>query len=910
MCRNKLLLTLVLIGLITFAFAEVPVQGVTDEVLSAPKIIPHQQKTEIKKIETPSAVKSEIPSVKSESPTYTAPIYFPLPSNSDVILISPTGDGGFENGATFAANGWTVVNNGTNDWYVGTVATYAGTNGAYISNDLGVTNTYTVSTAQVSHFYRDVTFPVGEGGILSFMWRGYGESGYDWLKVFVVPTTTTPVAGTELTGPLVTLNLQAAWTVSGNIAISGVGGTTVRLVFSWRNDGSGGTQPPAAVDNISLFTTRVPSITNYTFSASSGTFTELTGATVPALSGGSVDDGYYNNLPINFDFWYMGTKYTSVHASTNSFLALGVALTTSYASNGLSSTGSTNRPIIAPLWDDNDMASGTFSYKTEGTAGSRVFTAEWKNVEWYYSAVGAVISFQAKFYEGTGVVEFVYRDDAGAPVSPSASIGITAVGSGAGNFLSLDGTGTSPNASSTIETTTLNTEPATGQVYTFTPPSTTPAAPTILPFTGVTQTGMTLNWTDNSGTDEVGFAIYRSVDGINYSLAAVTASDAVSYTATGLIVGTTYYWQIYAINEGRVSSAASGSQATLPPGLVLSIATGLWSNPATWSTGLVPTATDNVVINTGHTVTIDVAAFAWDLTIMPEAVLVFEQLTARVITVGNNVLIMPGTPGGTFQSNPLGTVTTHECRVGNNLQNDGMLDFSTNGNLAGARLTFTGAANATFSGLGPTTDIRTMTINKGTTYAPTLTMNPAVFTVQGSTVDGAWMAFLTITTGTLRISGAFAMTGRVFTAAAYSIPAAGGFWLDNPNFVVAGQNGSPSLYGLFRITQGTFNVGTGAGNSMGMYTGSVTMIEGGAVNVTGRWAVTSSSYVPSYYQSGGVLTVELIAQTSTTYAGFDMGTATTTSFTMTGGSIVIQNASTCSPTITISKYNWRTSSVG
>ena len=34
-------------------------------------------------------------------------------------LISPTGVGGFESGATFALNGWTEVNDGNNKWYVG-----------------------------------------------------------------------------------------------------------------------------------------------------------------------------------------------------------------------------------------------------------------------------------------------------------------------------------------------------------------------------------------------------------------------------------------------------------------------------------------------------------------------------------------------------------------------------------------------------------------------------------------------------------------------------------------------------------------------------------------------------------------------------------------------------------------------
>jgi len=33
---------------------------------------------------------------------------------------------------------------------------------------------------------------------LSFDWRAYGESCCDFINVYAVPTTTTPIAGTEL----------------------------------------------------------------------------------------------------------------------------------------------------------------------------------------------------------------------------------------------------------------------------------------------------------------------------------------------------------------------------------------------------------------------------------------------------------------------------------------------------------------------------------------------------------------------------------------------------------------------------------------------------------------------------------------------------------------------------------------
>jgi hypothetical protein len=213
---------------------------------------------------------------------------------------------------------------------------------------------------------------------------------------------------------------------------------------------------PAAAQNI----------TDYSLTATSGTFTPLTGATTPVLSGGSADDGWYNAIPIGFSFDFNGTAYTDIAATTNGAMFPGVTLSTSYLTNNL--TTNTGRPIIAPLWDDLEMDLGTFSYKTEGSPGSQVFTAEWLNARWRYTAAAPVISFQVKLYEADDKIEFVYREESEPVNAGTASIGLAAVATGSGNFLSLTNTSASPGVSSTTETTTLSTKPATGQVYAFT----------------------------------------------------------------------------------------------------------------------------------------------------------------------------------------------------------------------------------------------------------------------------------------------------------------------------------------------------------------------------------------------------------------------------------------------------------
>lgn len=203
----------------------------------------------------------------------------------------------------------------------------------------------------------------------------------------------------------------------------------------------------------------------YSFAASGGTFVPITGGTtVPAIQ---ADDVISGPIPIGFGFNFSGNNYGTVYASSNGFLSFNPSAASS-ASNSLGAPSTSIIPLIAPLWDDLDgKATGgsTASYLVSGSTGNRIFTFEWLNWEWYWNATSAVISFQVKLYETDNHIEFIYRQEAGNVVSGSASIGLA--GTTVGNFLSLDGTGISPNASSTIATNNLAIKPASGQVYSF-----------------------------------------------------------------------------------------------------------------------------------------------------------------------------------------------------------------------------------------------------------------------------------------------------------------------------------------------------------------------------------------------------------------------------------------------------------
>lgn len=244
--------------------------------------------------------------------------------SAQTTVIGPANNGDFEN-ATPATN-WTIVNPADNArWFCGNQSKCSGTNGAYIGTASN-NNNYVTTTARRAHIYRDVTFPAGETNItLSFDWKGQGESTFDGLKVFLGSTGATPVANTAFTttdGTAVQLgatwyNLQAAC-ATVNITIPAANaGTTKRLVFTWQNDGSGGSTPAATLDNVTIVTAPPPAN-----DACAGS-TLLTSGTSCTTTAGNTTSGGYSNSGMGCtagtpddDIWYSFVAVVSTHTVT------------------------------------------------------------------------------------------------------------------------------------------------------------------------------------------------------------------------------------------------------------------------------------------------------------------------------------------------------------------------------------------------------------------------------------------------------------------------------------------------------------------------------------------------------------------------------------------------------------------
>ena len=169
-------------------------------------------------------------------------------------------------------NNWVIVNGtATNKFCIGQADPSTGAKSLYISNDNGVTNAYTFSGATNVYAYREIT--VSQAGVynVSFDWRNVGEqlttTTYDYLRVLLVHSSIELPAGLASSSLPTGLSYSATpegW-ISADLGRGLVSEYTwqhlvndevvldqgnYKLIVLWRNDGSGGENPPGNVDNI------------------------------------------------------------------------------------------------------------------------------------------------------------------------------------------------------------------------------------------------------------------------------------------------------------------------------------------------------------------------------------------------------------------------------------------------------------------------------------------------------------------------------------------------------------------------------------------------------------------------------------------------------------------------------------
>ncbi|MDO4190615.1 MAG: fibronectin type III domain-containing protein, partial [Bacteroidales bacterium] len=298
------------------------------------------------------------------------------------------------------ANQWEIVslNSGSNNFVVGSGVNNGGSKALYISSD-GTSYNYNINSSSASNAYRSIKVNPGVYAI-DFDWQCNGETGYDYLKAYLTPSTFVP-AGTSYS------IAQAGWidlTSSQMVAQTGwqhvtyilnVSDTTVyNLLFSWKNDASMGSNPPAAVDNISItpYTCAAPTaLTANNITTSSFTI----GWTASALGETAWDV-----------FVYAGTDtIANTTVTTNSYTVTGMSPSTTYTVRVRSNCGAGD----VSAWNSTTVMTScgavttlpyTETFSNYGT-GTGTYPACWSNNATSTSSI-YIVSYNDATGDGVG----------------------------------------------------------------------------------------------------------------------------------------------------------------------------------------------------------------------------------------------------------------------------------------------------------------------------------------------------------------------------------------------------------------------------------------------------------------------------------------------------------------------------
>ncbi len=595
------------------------------------------------------------------------------------------------------------------------------------------------------------------------------------------------------------------------------------------------------------------------------------------------DDNRSDFTDIGFDFWYNGVRYTQFSVSTNGFLDFSSSTIDGGASGGAfsylnSAFASNTNPAIAPFYDDLMAQGGTsalgnsLKYVLTGAAPNRTLTVEWINMAVYGNTTPS-LNFQVKLVETTGVILVNYGAMNSGTFTFSYSMGLNgqtiSTTPTTAQFKELQ-TANSNTFNNTIQNN-LSTMPTANSQYVFTPPIPT-AASGALSFTGVGQTSVTVNW-PNWASNEVGYVVYNSTDNVNFSFVSQSAANAVSTNVLSLLPSTVYFWKVYAVTEGCLSSALTGSVSTLAAGSKTSVATGLWNTAATWSPIGVPSSSDNVTIANGHTVTIDVNATCNNLTVgqgSSGVLTIGNNNTARSITLKGNVLI---NTGATFNVKTASNIT-HNIVLPRNITNNGTLNFATDANSL-CDASFINNGNQTISGSGATTIFNLITLNMGASANNILDIQTASFVAPSN--------FLTLTNGTFKLSTLGVSTIIPYTTTAI-IPQSGAIWLNSALSSISTQAGL-TMYGNITVSNGIFNIGNAADQDL-LSNGGYLTINNGTLNIAGKYYAVGINNLSKFSITGGSVIVPYIGSTNTVIAPFQIAGAGS-QFNMNGGSLII-----------------------
>jgi hypothetical protein len=163
----------------------------------------------------------------------------------------------------------------------------------------------------------------------------------------------------------------------------------------------------------------------------------LSSPTTPAIIG-SDDSGRTGLISIGFTFNFDNTDYTSLDATSDGMVGLGVATNVDFRNNLVDAD---TRILLCPWWDDLGLTGNKIRYELQGTSPNRSFVIDYECQALYNDATPN-LKFQIILFETTNRIEFRYDEITNDIANVNASVGVKGDTSSTvnGNFRDFIGT--------------------------------------------------------------------------------------------------------------------------------------------------------------------------------------------------------------------------------------------------------------------------------------------------------------------------------------------------------------------------------------------------------------------------------------------------------------------------------------
>ena len=404
----------------------------------------------------------------------------PLPT----ITITPANNGYF-----CGAAGQTLTANGASTYTWAPAASLDASTGTLVTSSVSTPTTYTVTGTDANGCVNTQQITVGPpaitltSSVLNFCGTGGNttltatspvdpDMSYTWTALTASATLNSPTGSTTTA----TLTETSDFKVVGN----GVGSFTGCISEAFISVGVYPLPAATVTTTASGVCPGTPATINSGLSAGNFSATCITprnalttppanavvlcnnGTATTTLTGGTLDDGYWNNRPIGFGFNFFGVNQTQVMIGTNGTIIVGGGTSTAYSFTGGFPNLANPANCIAAVARDLQLTStgGNFGFGagivrhwTEGIAPNRRFVVQYENCATWYSTNGTDgrNTVEVVLYETLGTVE-IYVIEASNPIATTG----TFINDTRNKFIGLqDGTrtigATAPNCGSPFQ---------------------------------------------------------------------------------------------------------------------------------------------------------------------------------------------------------------------------------------------------------------------------------------------------------------------------------------------------------------------------------------------------------------------------------------------------------------------------